>query len=131
MTTALIFHLAFGSQQAGFGTHYAAAGPRINSLAVILPPINNAPAMATDLQSVIRFREGPPAADLPLFRFGLRQMLAFVAAACLLLGGMVILQGLNAMVLLLLTLIVAAHITGTALGSRLRDAADHKAQSLS
>jgi hypothetical protein len=65
-------------------------------------------------------------AELPHFRFGLRQMLGFVAVLCGLLTMMVILGGLAALVILLLTLVVAAHVTGTALGTRLRAHADRE-----
>lgn len=67
-----------------------------------------------------------PPSELPLFRFGLRQLLAFVAALCCLLTGMVISQGVMSLVLLLAALVVAAHVTGTALGSRLRAHADQQ-----
>jgi hypothetical protein len=57
---------------------------------------------------------------LPLFRFGLKQLLAFVAALSTLLAAIVIVDGISAAVLLLVTLVVAAHVLSTALGSRLR-----------
>jgi hypothetical protein len=58
--------------------------------------------------------------ELPLFRFGLKQLLAFVAALSALLTALVIADGLTATVLLLAALVVAAHVFSTALGSRLR-----------
>jgi hypothetical protein len=65
-------------------------------------------------------RPSPPS-DLPLFRFGLRQLLAFVAAASGVLAGVVVAEGVLGLVIVLAVLIVAAHVTATALGSRLRE----------
>jgi hypothetical protein len=67
-----------------------------------------------------------PPSDLPLFRFGLRQLFVFVAALSCLLAGMVVAQGVISLVLLLSVLVVAAHVMGTALGSRLRAHADEQ-----
>jgi hypothetical protein len=61
-----------------------------------------------------------PDDDLPLFRFRLRHLLAFVTFACLLLAAMVIWQGITALVLLLATLVIGFHLLSTALGSQLR-----------
>ncbi len=84
--------------------------------------------MATDLQT--RRRVAPTSAvpigdELPLFRFRLRQLLAFVAFVSLLLAAVVSTQGITALALLLATLVVVLHVFGTALGTQLRSHADH------
>jgi hypothetical protein len=71
----------------------------------------------------------PPSAvsgmdNLPLFRFGLRQVFLFVAAVSFLLAALVSLNGFPVLALLLAALVVAFHVFGTALGSRLRDEAN-------
>ncbi len=60
----------------------------------------------------------PP--ELPLFRFGLRQLFLFVAAVCALLAGIGSMGGLPAIALLLAALVVVFHVFSTALGSQLR-----------
>ena len=69
---------------------------------------------------------GVAADDLPLFRFGLRQLLLFFAAASVLFAALASSHGLTAIMLLLATLVVAAHVFATALGSRLRKQADRE-----
>lgn len=59
-------------------------------------------------------------ADVTLFRFGLRQLLLFVAAICTLLSALVSTSGLTALVLLVATAVVVMHVFATALGTRLR-----------
>jgi hypothetical protein len=60
----------------------------------------------------------PPA--LPILRFGLRQLFWTVTGLSLLLAAMAASpQGPSALLLLIAVLIIAAHITGTAIGSRL------------
>ena len=59
-------------------------------------------------------------ADVPLFRFGLRQLFAFVAAICALLAAMASSSGQAAMVLLLAVAVVVMHVFATALGTRLQ-----------
>jgi len=81
--------------------------------------------MATDLQTSRQvFRTREMSDDLPLFRFGLRQLLAFITLLCLLMAAMAIWSGLTALVLLLATLVVGFHLFSTALGTRLRWHAD-------
>jgi hypothetical protein len=63
--------------------------------------------------------------DLPPFRFGLRQLLAFVTITCLLMTAMVLSGGLIALALVLATLVVVFHVFSTALGTQLRSHADH------
>jgi hypothetical protein len=58
--------------------------------------------------------------DLPLFRFRLRQLLAFVTLLSLLMAAMATSSELTAAVLLLATLVVSLHLFSTALGSQLR-----------
>jgi hypothetical protein len=62
--------------------------------------------------------------DLPFFRFGLKQLFLGVAFLCILLAGMVIAKGIAALAVLMVALVIAAHVLSTALGSRLREAAD-------
>ncbi len=72
---------------------------------------------------------GPPpvaAGELPLFRFGLRQLLLFFAAASTLFAALASSHGVTALVLLLATVVVATHVFATALGSRLRSRADRE-----
>jgi hypothetical protein len=79
--------------------------------------------MATDLRTsdeAAFSRPTSPDDELPLFRFRLRHLLAFVTFACLLLAAMVIWQGVTAVVLLLATLVIGFHLLSTALGSQLR-----------
>jgi hypothetical protein len=64
------------------------------------------------------------AADVPLFRFGLRQLLMFVAVICALLGAVVTTNGLTALLLWTAAAVVAMHVFATALGSRLRSETD-------
>src|SRR5262249_21362016 len=58
--------------------------------------------------------------DSPLFRFGLRQLFAFVAAICALLAAMVTLSGLKFLILLVAVAVVVMHVFATALGSCLQ-----------
>jgi hypothetical protein len=58
--------------------------------------------------------------DLPLFRFGLRQLMLFVAAACMLLAAIASSNGLTALVLLMAVSVVVMHVFATALGTRLQ-----------
>jgi hypothetical protein len=62
--------------------------------------------------------------DLPLFRFGLRQLFLFVACISALFAALVSTHGVAAIVMLLAALVVTLHIFATALGSRLRTRAD-------
>jgi hypothetical protein len=61
-----------------------------------------------------------PRADVPLFRFGLRQLLLFVAAICALLAAIASTNGLLALVIIVATVVVAMHVFATALGTRLQ-----------
>ena len=72
---------------------------------------------------------GPPpvlADELPLFRLGLRQLFLFFAAVSALFAALASSHGLTVLVLLLATLVVAAHVFATALGSRLRKRANRE-----
>lgn len=62
--------------------------------------------------------------NLPLFRFGLRQLFFFVAAISTLLAALASSHGVAALVLLLAVAVVVMHVFATALGSRLRSRAD-------
>jgi hypothetical protein len=62
--------------------------------------------------------------ESPLFRFRLRHLLFFVAAVSFLLAGLVTFQGIPAIAFLLAALVVAFHVFGNALGSKLRSQAD-------
>lgn len=67
-----------------------------------------------------------PHGNVPLFRYGLRQLLWFVAVVCTLLTGIASTHGLTAAVLLMAASVVMAHLFATALGSRLRERADRQ-----
>jgi hypothetical protein len=72
-------------------------------------------AMCTD--------RSPP--SLPVLRFGLRHLFWTVTALCLLLAALAASpSGPASLLLLIAVLIIAAHVTGTAIGSRLRRHAD-------
>jgi hypothetical protein len=60
------------------------------------------------------------AGRLPLFRFGLRQLLVFIGALSILLAALVSVKGLPALALLLAASVITFHVFSTALGSRLR-----------
>jgi hypothetical protein len=83
--------------------------------------------MATDLQPIrapTAF-DGPPTSDDPqLFRFRLRQILAFVAFVSLLLAAIVSSSGLTAAVLILATLVIVFHVLSTSLATQLRSHTD-------
>jgi hypothetical protein len=64
------------------------------------------------------------ASKSPLFRFRLRHLLFFVTAVSFLLAGLVTFQGIPAIAFLLAALVVAFHVFGNALGSKLRSQAD-------
>jgi hypothetical protein len=64
--------------------------------------------------------------NVPLFRFGLRQLLLFVAGTSALFAVLGAIQGLPALAVLLAVVVVAAHVFATALGSRLRARADEE-----
>ena len=87
-------------------------------------PNTNAPASGNPSGNGNQPAAGPAFSDLPLFRFGLRQLLWFVAVISTLLAGIVSAHGLTALVLLLAAVVVMAHLFATALGSRLRGDAD-------
>src|SRR4051794_36731140 len=60
------------------------------------------------------------AADVPLFRFRLRQLLAFVAAICGLLAALVSAGGLVAVALTIVASVVVMHVFATSLGNTLQ-----------
>ena len=74
----------------------------------------------------------PPNADvsrpvqLPLFRFGLKQLLWTTALASIFLACIVSADGITATVILLASLVIVAHLFGTSLGSRLRARSDER-----
>lgn len=68
-----------------------------------------------------------PCRESPLFRFRLRHLLFFVAVVSFLLAGLVTFQGIPAIAFLLAALVVAFHVFGNALGSKLRFHADRSA----
>jgi hypothetical protein len=71
----------------------------------------------------------PPAGagdDIPLLRFGLRQLLCFVAALSALFAALTFLNGLAALVAVLGVLVLTMHVLATSLGSRLRARADRE-----
>jgi hypothetical protein len=66
--------------------------------------------------------------ELPLFRFGLRQLLLFVAGISTIFAALALSQGLAALVVLLAVVVVMMHVFATALGSRLRARADRNSE---
>ncbi len=79
--------------------------------------------MSSDLRPFREFdahRARADGVDPPLFRFGLRKLLAFVAILSILMAAMATLQGVPSLVLLLASLVVAGHLFSTALGTQLR-----------
>src|SRR5689334_24278477 len=64
--------------------------------------------------------------DLPLFRFGLRQLLLFVAALGALLAALAVSHGLTVLMILLAVSVVVMHVFATALGTRLQSRADQE-----
>ena len=65
-----------------------------------------------------------PAVDRPLFQFGMRQMMLFFAAASAFLAAVASSDGATALVLMVMTSIVVAHVSATAIGTRLRSRAN-------
>jgi hypothetical protein len=85
--------------------------------------------MSTDAQIQNRAEPSPVGddrRDLPMCRFGLRQLLVFVAIVCLVLGAIVISGGVAALALLLGAMVILFHLFSTALGSHLRWHASQK-----
>jgi hypothetical protein len=64
--------------------------------------------------------------ETPLFRFGLRQLLLFVAALSILLAALVISHGLTVVIILLSAAIVGMHVFATALGTSLQSRTEQK-----
>ena len=86
---------------------------------------NNAHYVRANEYHLVDSRPARRAPELPLFRFGLRQLFWFVTAVSVLLAAAVAVSpGVAPVLLWIAALIVAAHVTGTALGSRLRAHAD-------
>jgi hypothetical protein len=77
------------------------------------------PASSSESQRSSLVVEPPP--ESQLFRFGLRQMLLFVAGAAALLGVMVTIGGGWGPAVGFLAALVAAHVLATSVGTRLRD----------
>lgn len=71
-------------------------------------------------------RRAEAAADAPLFHFGLRQLLAFVAIICGLLAVVSSTNGIVALIILLIATIVTMHVFATVLGSKLRGKTDEE-----
>jgi hypothetical protein len=83
--------------------------------------------MSSDLRPFREFeahRAQARGVDPPLFRFGLRKLLAFVAILSILMAAMATFQGVPSLVLLLTSLVIAAHLFSTALGTQLRSHAN-------
>jgi hypothetical protein len=105
-------------------------------LASIAARADNARAMADELPVAARdgrfldevaatkSRYGDVVAEPSLFRFRTRHLLLLIAAASLLLAGLVTLDGVPAIAFLLAALVIAFHVFGNALGSKLRLQAD-------
>jgi hypothetical protein len=68
----------------------------------------------------------PPPIDGPLFHFGLRQLLSFVAALCGLLTAVVSSSGMASVLILLAVAVVVMHVFATALGTRLQSRAERE-----
>lgn len=66
----------------------------------------------------------PAGDELPVFRFGLRQLLVFVSLLSLLMAAMALGNVLTALALLLAAMVVGFHVFGTAIGTQLRSHAD-------
>ena len=66
--------------------------------------------------------------QLPIFRFGLRQLFWFLTVVCLVLTSVVAAPrpGIAPLAVLLAVLVVVFHVVGTALGSRLRERSDEQ-----
>jgi hypothetical protein len=64
------------------------------------------------------------AANVPQFRFRLRQMLLFVTVICTVLGAIASTNGLLGLLLWIAAAVVAMHVFATTLGSRLRSESD-------
>lgn len=62
----------------------------------------------------------PVVAESPLFRFRLRQLLAFVTAICALLTALVCASGVIALALTIMAAVVAMHVFATTLGNTLQ-----------
>ncbi len=58
--------------------------------------------------------------DLPLFRFGLRQLFLFVAAFSIFFAALAISHGLTVLIILLSAAVIVMHVFATALGTRLQ-----------
>jgi len=69
-----------------------------------------------------------PEPQLPILRFGLRQLFWFLTLACLVLASVVAAPtpGVARLAVLLVVLVVGLHVVATALGSRLREHADER-----
>jgi hypothetical protein len=99
-------------------------------LAWVVQQINNARAMASVLTTPVSAESHtdlraeqhrlPVPADPPLFQFGLRQLLLFVTAICVLLSAMASSSGLTSLILLLAVAVVVMHVFATALGTKLQ-----------
>lgn len=103
-------------------------------LALSEKPTDNARAMIDGTTNPIPAQAklpGPsvansPPTELPLLRFRLRHLFWIVAGVCVLMAGLVASSGITSLALLLAVIVAVAHVTATALGSRLRDHADHR-----
>lgn len=106
--------------------------PRIGGMRKILVAMRHPQTYAPDdAKSVGQLTiQGPSdfGCDLPLFRFGLRQLFAFFVAASVFLAILAALPGVSSLVISLITTIVAAHLFATAVGTRLRAHTDRRIQ---
>jgi hypothetical protein len=123
---ALAYHMPLGGEiEANHDISVAAAESTANNALAMssVPSHSEKPLNRLIGQRAIGSSQ-PPASDspaeLPLFRFGLRQLFWFVTAIGALLAVLVSAGGLAALGLMLSMLLVAGHVGSTALGSRLR-----------
>jgi hypothetical protein len=103
-------------------------------LATLFGHANNARAMATvltttaitqDCRNASEYREDEAISNAtPLFRFRLRQLLAFVAAICALLTAIASVSGLTCLILLVAGAVIFMHVFATALSRRLQAGTD-------
>lgn len=91
-------------------------------------PQTNAPDEAKSVGQLTIQCQTDSGCDLPLLRFGLRQLFAFFAAASVFLAILAALPGVSSLVVMLITTIVAAHLFATAVGTRLRAHTDRRIQ---
>jgi len=96
-----------------------------NARAMVQQPKSAGQSLENEMPRSPLLRPTEPASqELPLFHFGLRQLLWFIAGVSTLLAGIVSANGVSAIAFLMAALVLMAHLFSTALGSRLRSDAD-------